>query len=70
MQWKADWESHYSTLIEITDLTELNINHRRQYTDCAQLVTALPFNLVFRITAVNADGVGPPARSSGQMQEG
>ena len=70
VQWKADWESHYSTLIEITDLTELNINHRRQYTDCAQLVTALPFNLVFRIAAVNADGVGPPARSSGQMQEG
>ena len=55
LQWKFAWENHYSELVEITDLTELSHALVLNYWPCGGRV------YVFRITAVNSVGVGPPA---------
>ena len=58
LQWKLAWENHYSELVEITDLARLSYALVLNYWPCGGRV------YVFRITAVNSVGVGPPAEAS------
>ena len=58
LQWKLAWENHYSEIVEITDLARLSYALVLNYWPCGGRV------YVFRITAVNSVGVGPPAEAS------
>ena len=58
LQWKFAWKNHYSELVEITNLTRLSYTLVLNYWPCEGRV------YVFRITAVNSVGVGPPAEAS------
>ncbi len=55
VQWKLQWDNDYSVPAEITDLTELSYTLVHEFWQCRG------DGYLFRITAVNSGGVGPPA---------
>ena len=57
VQWKWPWESRYSESVEITDVTQPSYYLGLDLFGCGER------NQVFRLSAVNSDGVGPPAEA-------
>ena len=59
VQWKLPWDNHYSEPVEITGLTQLSYQLVLDPWECRGRAH------LFRISAVNAAGVGPPAEADG-----
>ena len=57
VQWKLPWENHYSESVEITNLTERSYQVVRDWWHCNRIAH------LYRVSAINSDGVGPPAEA-------
>ena len=57
VQWKLPWENHYSESVEIANLTERSYQVVRDWWHCNRIAH------LYRVSAINSDGVGPPAEA-------